>query len=363
MESAWPKPYLHGVSLAGLRRIAAEVLSDVAYSYFETGAGSEVTLQANEAAWSAWFLTPNPLGGGGLLATDSTILGTRVASPVMVAPIASQFLAHPEGEIATVRAAAGKMQISVVSMNANVEIESLCAIPGSNIWFQFYAFEQHAHTLGLLNRVRAAGASAAVLTIDSKIPVPVRRRPHGDTDLPPGLPHPMNDRRPLLQDLDWSLVEWAVRNSGLPLVLKGVMHPDVARRAAEVGCAGIIVSNHGGRQVDGTLPTAEVLPEIVAAVDGAIEVYVDGGIRSGVDVLRALALGARAVLVGRPVLWGLATAGRVGVDKVLALLNDELMAAGRESGVESLAEVPPGLVRRSALVSTRLKGPESIRGR
>lgn len=357
------RPYLGGVSMSGMRRLAAEILPDDAYAYFETGAGDEFTMRANDVAWAHWAFAPLVLTGERELTTRTTVLGHEVGAPVVVAPMAAHSLAHPDGEFATVRAAAALEQIVVVSVNATASIEALGAIPGSRLWLQLYAARERERTLALATRAQAAGVTALVLTVDSVLETPERRRPHGDGTLPPGLVFPMNDGAPLADGLDWAAVEWLAGHIDVPLVLKGIMRPDDARRAVDSGCAAIVVSNHGGRQVDGTLATAEVVGEIAGAVGDTIEVYVDGGIRRGADVLRALALGARAVLVGRPVLWGLAAAGEPGVTRVLDLLRAELYAAAREVGVAALDRVPADLVRASTVIAAGLPPAEMVRGR
>jgi len=355
--------YLEGVSLAGIERIAREILPDDAYAHFSTGAGDELTLRANPVAWSSWSLVPRVLTGSREVSIGVRILGEPAGSPIMVAPMSAQRWAHPDGELATVRAAAAGGRIVVLSMNATEPIERLAAVPGARVWLQVYAAQRLEVTLDLIDRARAAGARAVVLTVDSVLALPQnRRRPLGDPALPDWLPAPMNDGSPLAEDLGWDTVERIAERAGLPLVLKGILREEDARRAIDAGCAGVVVSNHGGRQVDGALPTAEAVGAVAAAAGENIEVYVDGGIRSGTDVLRALALGARAVLVGRPVLWGLAAAGEAGAAHVLGRLESELHAAARESGIADLEAVPSDLVRRST-VAPVVPDAEPVRGR
>jgi len=348
--------------MAGLERIAAEVMPDDAHSYYMTGAGDEVTLRANVAAWGSWFLLPGVLSDTTALTTQTTILGARAGSPVMIAPMAAQRLAHPDGELATARAAAAGGHILVLSMNSTERIEDVVATPGSRTWFQLYATADRGHVRATAERVAAVGAEALVLTVDAVVDLPRHRRPHGPIGLPSTLTFPMNDGVVFDAGITWRTIEHLVEDSPIPLVLKGVMRPGDARRAADLGVAGVVVSNHGGRQLDGTLPTAEALADVAAAAGDRLEVYVDGGIRRGADVLRALALGARAVLVGRPVVWGLAAAGEAGVARVLDLLNGGLLDDARQSGVTDLAEVPRELVRLSSTISG-LPPAVPIRGR
>lgn len=357
------RPFLSAVTLRGLERIAAEIIPDDAYAYYATGARDELTLRANEAAWGGWFLVPPVLVDTRELGPGTTILGAPAGSPIMVAPMASQVLAHPDAEAATARAAAAGGHVLILSMNSSRPVEEVTQ-PGSRTWFQLYLTADPGPSRALARRARDAGAEALVVTVDAVIESPLtHRRPHGPLGLPAGLPLPMNDGSALDDGISWRTLEAFIAEAGLPVVLKGILRGADALRAADIGAAGIVVSNHGGRQVDGSIPTAEVLPEIADTTGDRLEVYVDGGIRRGGDALRALALGARAVLVGRPVLWGLAAAGEAGVRRVLELLGTELNEDARQCGVLDLAAVPRDLVRRSELLRGVLEAPAAVRGR
>lgn len=330
--------------LAGFERAAAELLPADALAYFATGARDEVTLRSNVAAWSSWAFLPRVLVDVSRVLTATTALGTPVWTPILVAPMAAQRLAHPDGELATARAAAAAGSIMVVSTSTTVPIETLTAVEGLTVWFQLYPFADRARTVALVRRAEAAGARAVVLTVDVPIDVSTHRRPWA---FPAGLSFALHDGMgAMVTGMDWDYLTWLQGQTSLPVVPKGVLHPDDARRAVAAGCPAVIVSNHGGRQLDGAVPTAEILPEVAEAVDGAAELYVDGGVRRGADVLRALALGSRAVLVGRPVLWGLAAGGEAGVRRVLAVLAEELVADAALAGVADLRRVPRDLVRR-----------------
>lgn len=351
---------LAAVSLAGFERIAAEILPDDAYAYFSTGARDEFTQRANRSAWDAWALVPRVLRDTSAASTATTVLGREVSSPIMIAPMAAQRLAHPEGELATGRAAATAGSILVLSMSSTESIESVSAVSGAPLWLQLYIPQDSRALNALVDRAEGADASALVVTVDSILERSTHRRPHGGR--PPALPSlPMHPGSAMRDPLDWDFLRSFVSHTKLPVVLKGILSPADAKLAAEIGCAAVVVSNHGGRQLDGTVSTAQALPEVVAAVDSRMEVYVDGGIRRGSHVLKALALGARAVLVGRPVLWGLAAAGEAGVQRTLQILNDELLADARQTGVASLSEVSPELVTRS-WISPSLAPVEDIRG-
>lgn len=356
------RPYLSSVSMAGMERIAAEIMSDDAHAYYMTGAGDEVTLRANEAAWRSWFFLPGILTDTTALTTEVTLLGAPAGSPVMIAPMAAQRLAHPDGELATARAAAAGGHVVVLSMNSTESIEDVAAVPGCRVWLQLYVTPDRGHTRALVERAASAGAEAIVLTVDAVVDRPVHRRPHGPLGLPSTLSFPMNDGSELDPGITWRSVEELVADSPVPVVLKGVMRPEDAQRAAAAGCAAVIVSNHGGRQLDGELPTADALTPVADLVGEQLEVYVDGGIRSGGDVLRALALGARAVLVGRPVIWGLAAGGEAGVARVLGILNGGLLDDARQCGITRLDRVPRELVRLSPTVCT-LPPSVPVRGR
>nr|WP_203950077.1 alpha-hydroxy acid oxidase [Microbispora rosea] len=350
--------------------VARDRLHPAHYDYFAGGAGDEITVRANEAAFARLALLPRVLRGAGRPRTETTLLGSRVATPVLVAPTAFHRLADPEGEKATARAAAAAGTIMIVSMAATVAVGDVAAAaPGATLWFQLYIQPDMAFTEAIVRRAEAAGCTALVVTVDS----PARGRHDRDVrngfdDLPEGMrcENLRDDDRVsdgdgdgdgdggagpvrsivMSPEISWEHVDLLRRMTSLPIVLKGVTHPADARLAVEHGVSAVYVSNHGGRQLD-TVPAAvELLPEIVAAVGGAVPVLVDGGIRRGTDVVKALALGASAVAVGRPVIWGLAADGERGVSRVLGLLRDEVEHALTLCGVASVHDLEPGLVRR-----------------
>jgi len=238
----------------------------------------------------------------------------------------------------------------VVSTSTTVPIEEIGAVPDVNFWFQLYPFADFEATVAMIERAIVAGAKAVCLTVDVASPVDPKRRPRGGILTPAWVTYPMHP--PVAETepaLDWAYLERLRSRISAPIVLKGILHPEDARRAVDAGAAAIVVSNHGGRTLDGAIPTAEILPEIVEAVDNRVELLVDGGIRRGSDVIRALALGARAVLVGRPFLWGLAIAGEAGQRRVFSLLRTELEEDARFCGISDLTAVPRDLVRLSRL--------------
>ena len=341
---------LANATLAEIETFAAGLLPTNALDYYASGARDEQTFRGNLAAWGRWWFVPRMLIDVSQVSLGTTILGHPIALPVMIAPMASQRMAHPDGELATARAAAAAGTIMVVSTSTMVPIEEIGAVPGVNFWFQLYPFIDFEQTVAMIERALAAGAKAVCLTVDVASPIDPKRRPRGGIINPSWVTYPMhpplNDMEP---SLNWAYLERLQARISAPIVLKGILHPDDAKRAVDAGAAAIVVSNHGGRTLDGAITTAEILPEVAEAVDGRVELLVDGGIRRGGDVLRALALGARAVLVGRPFLWGLAINGDAGQRRIFSLLRNELEEDARFCGISDLTAVPRDLVRLSRL--------------
>ncbi|WP_223778148.1 aminotransferase class I/II-fold pyridoxal phosphate-dependent enzyme [Streptomyces sp. 135] len=341
------------------------------WDFLEGGAGDERTLAANLAAFDRVPLRPRVLAGRGTPDTKTEILGRGWAAPLAVAPMAYHTLAHPDGENATARGAGAAGVPLVVSTFASRTFEDIAAEARGPLWLQVYCFRDRAVTRRLVERAERAGFEALVLTVDTprlgRRPRDVRngfRLPEGigpanldgtGSDFASPSAHAATEFDPAL---DWSVISWLRSVSSLPVLVKGILAPDDARRALAAGVDGIVVSNHGGRQLDGAPATLDVLPEIAAAVAGACPLLVDGGVRRGTDVLAALALGADAVLIGRPVLHGLAVAGDRGVEDVLALVTEELTEAMALTGTGSVREAGPELVGRSEVVG----GPELVGG-
>jgi len=342
------------VSPRDLEAEARRRLDPAVYDFYAGGAADEVTLRANETAFARISLVPRVLTGHRARDLGVDLLGSRADMPVLVAPTAFHRLAHPEGELATAQAVAKAGSIMIVSMASTVAIEQVAAA-GAPLWFQLYIQPDLAFTEAIVRRAEGAGCAALVVSVDS--PVFGRRERdlrNGFRELPPGmccenLRDPADGGQPrriaFPPDLSWADIRWLRERTALPIVLKGIAHPDDARLAVDDGADAIIVSNHGGRQLD-TMPAAiELLPPIAAAVGGRVPLLLDGGIRRGTDVVKALALGAVAVAVGRPVLWGLAVAGAHGVLQVLQTLQSELDSTLGLCGCGSPADVTRGLVR------------------
>jgi 4-hydroxymandelate oxidase len=324
---------------AARRRLPPE-----AFAYIAAGAGLELTTSEAEAAWSRYRLRPRVLRDVATVDVATTLLGQSVASPIAVAPTAFHTLAHLDGETATAQGAAVAGSLFVLSARSTRRIEDVAAVAGP-WWFQVYVTRDRGITRALVERAVAAGARALVLTGDT---------PYVGTKYRSAAP-PIGDDAALVNvrgyasdDRIWDAIDqdpsitlatvgWLAEISGLPVVVKGVLRADDARDCLAAGAAGVIVSNHGGRQTDRSVATAQALPEVVDAVGAEVEVYVDGGIRSGVDALVALGLGARAVFVGRPVLYGLAADGAAGVASALQALSSELTNVLAVAGFASLA--------------------------
>ena len=349
------------VNLADHEAHSATVLDANAQAYFNGGAADGITLRENVLAWQRIPLWPRvlrPLAGGH---TRVDLLGRTLAHPILIAPMAYQRLAHPHGELATALAAAVLGAGLVLSTQASTPLEDVAQVvlgeaDRGPLWFQLYLQPDRGFTRALVQRAEAAGYEALVLTVDAPVSGARDRERRAGFTLPPGVsavnlqglqaPAPaalQPGQSPLFDDLltrapSWDDVIWLREQTRLPVLLKGITHPADAQQALACGVAGLIVSNHGGRTLD-TLPaTATLLPAIAQAVGGALPLLVDGGIRRGTDVLKAIALGATAVLVGRPAIHGLANAGATGVAHVIRLLRDELEIAMALSGCRTLEE-------------------------
>lgn len=330
--------------LPTLEQAAALVMRPDAHGYVATGARDERTLRENDLAWERWWLRPRRLTGAGRVSLATTLLGRPVAHPIVAGPSAMHALAHPDAELGIARAVAALGGAMVLSMSSTTPIEAVAAVPGLDVWFQLYALADEGATSALVARVVAAGVRALVLTVDVTSEADTSARPAGGFDTSDiAFPHHDGSGR-ILPRLDWAWAERLRATCGVPVVLKGVLHPEDARRAADLGFAAIVVSNHGGRTLDGAMPTARALPDVLEAVAGRIEVYVDGGIRRGGHALVALALGARGVLVARPLLWGLALGGEAGARTVLARLVRELAEDAEQAGIDRVVDIDPSIV-------------------
>ena len=340
------------LNVGDYEREAERMLDPGAFGYFAGGAGDERTLRDNVEAFSRWQLRPRVLVDVSEVTTETVVLGREVSMPLLVAPTAFHRLAHPEGEVATARAAAGAGTVMCQSTLSSVTPPELAkAAPDARLWFQLYWSTDRGFTADLLASVVEARFEAVVLTVDFPAAGRRERDLRAAFALPDNLPAPNIPGSLQRQDfhvalgqivdttLTWRDLEWLRAQCPLPLLLKGILSAEDALLAAEHGAAGVIVSNHGGRQLDGVPASLDALPEVVEAVGERVEVLLDGGIRRGTDVLKALALGARAVLAGRAVVWGLAVGGEQGVRDVLELLRAEIALGLTHLGCGSPGEV------------------------
>jgi len=346
------------VNVDDFEAVARERLDPGAYGYYAGGSGDEQTLRANAAAYARWELRPRVLVDVDEVSTTTTVLGTELATPLLVAPTAFQRLAHPDGELAMARAAAAAGTVMCLSTLSSVTpAELAAAAPGATQWFQLYWSRDRGFTEELLAAVVEAGFRALVLTVDFPVAGRRERDIREDFTLPDDLPSPNLPVALARRDfhaalggivdarLTWRDLEWLRSTCELPLILKGVLTAEDTVLAAEHGAAAVVVSNHGGRQLDGVPATLDVLREVAEAAGDEVEVLVDGGIRRGTDVLKALALGARAAMTGRAALWGLAVDGEQGAARVLALLREEIEVGLKLLGAQAPAEVTRAHVR------------------
>lgn len=356
---------MQAINIWDYEAAARERVSPTAWDYYASGADDEVTLRATRAAFERIALHYRVLVDVSRRDPATTVLGTPVSMPVLVAPTAFHKLADPDGEVATARAAGAAGTVMILSTLSTTPVEDVVAAASGPVWFQLYVYRDRAATEGLVRRVEAAGCTALVLTVDAPLLGRRERDVRNRFALPDGLRienmlpagYAEVDAGPrdsglaayfaslLDPSLSWKDLAWLRSITSLPIIVKGIARADDARRAVEHGAAGIVVSNHGGRQLDTSPPTIELLGPIARAVAGQTEVLLDGGVRRGTDVVKALALGARAVLIGRPVLWGLGAAGEDGVAGVLALLRDELDRAMALCGCPTIADIGLDLVR------------------
>lgn len=352
------------INLFEFEALAKERLSPLAWDYYSSGALDEITLRDNREAFERIAIRYHVLAGTAERDLSAQVLGERHDLPILIAPTAFARLAHDEGERAVARAAAAEGVTQVLSTLSTISLEDVSkAAPDGNRWFQLYVFKDRGLTADLVRRAEASGYQAIVMTVDAPMLGKRERDARNRFSLPDGItaanlstqlariPSDGTDSglfqfftSVLDPGLTWDDVEWLTSLTTLPVLVKGVVRGDDAERAIERGCAGVIVSNHGGRQLDTAISSIDALPEVAEAVDGRGAVLVDGGIRRGSDIVKSLALGANAVLVGRPILWGLAVGGEDGVRSVLQILRAEFDLAMALCGASSVEELWPDLL-------------------
>jgi 4-hydroxymandelate oxidase len=343
--------------------IARERMERSAYDYYAGGSGDERTLAANRSAFDRIRLRPRVLVDVSVVDVRTSVLGQPIDFPVVLAPTAFNRLAHPDGETAAARAARACGTIMIGSTLSTCALEEVSDACGGGLWFQVYVYKDRALTQELIARAESCGYRALVLTVDTPLLGRRYRDIRNNFSLPPGISmrnfeaamgnaarwgkhssfsayvHDMFDAT-----LTWEAVSWLRAQTQLPVLVKGILTAEDARIAIDSGVNGIVVSNHGGRQLDSAVASIDALPEVVDAVVGRAEVLMDGGVRRGTDVLKAIALGARAVCIGRPYLWALAAAGEEGVRDLLTMLRNELALAMALSGKSALGAVDRSLI-------------------
>jgi len=341
------------INLHDYERVAAERLAPGPLAYFTGGAGDEVTLRDNRAAFARQAIVPRVMGDVSGIDMSIEVFGRRWPTPIFIAPTALQRMAHPDGELATARSAASRGMTLTVSTSASTDMADIAEVGGPR-WFQVYLLADPGARRAMIERAVEHGYEALVLTVD------LARIGRRERDLRIGFRIPEGVEIPnvavaagvtpeevasvaFVDRMTWADLEW-LAGFGLPVVIKGILHPDDARLAIEHGAAAVQVSNHGGRQLDGAIASLDALPAVAEAVDGRIPILLDGGVRRGTDVLIAMALGSRAVGIGRPVIWGLAVDGQAGVGNVLDLLTNELENAMALAGAPTIADLTPELL-------------------
>jgi isopentenyl diphosphate isomerase/L-lactate dehydrogenase-like FMN-dependent dehydrogenase len=338
------------VNVVEYEALARARMNPAAWDYYAGGSDDEVTVRESRAAFERIRLRPRVLVDVSRVETATTVLGSPISMPVLVAPTALHGLASPEdAECATARGTGAAGTLMVVSTSSSRNLEDIAAAATGPLWFQLYIWTWKQAD-SLIQRAQAAGCKAIVLTVDLPRMGNRERDKRNQLDLFYG---PImrtayelaEEVVPIVDTLTWDVLDWLRERTDLPILVKGILTAEDASIAVERGAAGVIISNHGGRQLDTSILSIEALPEVVAAVGGRADVYVDGGIRRGTDILKALALGARAVLVGRPILWGLAARAEEGVCHVLTLLRDELELAMALAGCPTLETISPALVK------------------
>ncbi|HEV8384173.1 MAG TPA: alpha-hydroxy acid oxidase, partial [Candidatus Acidoferrales bacterium] len=345
------------VNLFEFEELAKRRLSRMAYDYIAQGAADEVTLRWNRASFDNLRLKPRALVDVSQLDTRMKLFGQAHEFPVLLAPTAYHKLVYREGERATARGAGAARATLVVSSFATVAIEDVAKAATSRLWFQLYVQPDRSFTRDLVQRAEAAGCQALVITVDTPIAGTRNREERDRFTLPPGMN--VENLKDLLKQkatsahrgdkdiysaildprLTWEGIDWIRSFAKIPVLLKGIIAPEDAKLAVEHGAAGVIVSNHGARNLDTGPATIDALPRVIEAIEGRIPVLMDGGVRRGTDVVKALALGAKAVLIGRPYLWGLAVGGATGIERVLKILVTEFRAAMALCGVRSISEI------------------------
>jgi 4-hydroxymandelate oxidase len=365
------------VNIYEYEALAHERLPKPEYDFIAGGATDEITLKRTRAVFDAIMLRPRMLVDISQPNLSTTVLGHQVAFPILLDPAGNHGRAHQEGELATARAAGAMGTVMLLSSGSSYTLEEVAKAATGPIWFQQYLYRDRGLSKMMAQRAQDAGYSALCLTLDSTVRAKRERNIRNNYSNAPSPNYagleveegswntssdaPRGTNRLIDRSATWPYLDWLAANTPLPLVVKGIMTGEDGRLCAEHGVKGVIVSNHGARQLDTTFASVEVLPEVVEAVDGRIEVYLDGGIRRGTDVLKALALGARAVLIGRPLFWGLAVDGEPGLRAVLQMLRDELEMAMGMCGRTTIPSIDISLLGTMSPLLSVLHPPQGLR--
>ncbi len=366
------------INIYEFEALSNERLPKTESDFIAGGATDEITLRRTREVFDSIMLRPRMLVDISEMDLSTTVLGQRIEFPVMADPSGGHARAHPEGELATARVTGAMGTVMVLSSGSSYTLEDVAKAATGPVWWQQYLYGDRGLTMELADRAKDAGYSALCITLDSTVQAKRERNIRNNYSSPPSpnyahlelnewqlwdvssdAPRGVNalvDRK-----ATWSDIEWLVERTSMPVVVKGVMTGEDGRRAAESGSRGIIVSNHGARQLDTTFASVEVVPEVVEAVEGRAEVYLDGGIRRGTDVLKALALGARAVLIGRPLFWGLAVDGEAGLQTVMGFLKDELAQSMGMCGRPTIDSIDTSLIGTVSPLQSVLGPPGGLR--
>lgn len=333
------------VNLFDFEKMAEGKMTKMAFEYVASGAADEFTVRWNRQALDALKLNPNVLNDVSKLDTSVTLFGHKLPYPILVAPTAFHKIMHPEGELATARGASKAEAIYVVSSFTTTPLEEIKKVATEPFWFQLYVRDDKEFTKNLVQKAESLGCRALCITVDTPVGGARNRQARVSFKLPEGINAPYaNGEMIQKMPLTWKEMEWLISFAKVPVLLKGILHPDDAEKAIQIGASGILVSNHSGRNLDTVPATIEVLPRIVERVNKRIPILMDGGIRRGTDVLKAIALGANAVLVGKPICFGLASGGAEGVTKTLEILRAELEMAMALTGRATIASIDQSLI-------------------
>ena len=333
------------INLFDFEKMAEGKMTKMAYEYVASGAADEFTVRWNRQALDVIKLNPNVLKDVSKLDTSVTLFGHKLAYPILVAPTAFHKIMHPEGELATAKGAGKAKAIYVVSSFTTTPLEEIKKVASEPLWFQLYVRDDKVFTKNLVQKAESLGCRALCITVDSPVAGARNRQARVNFKLPDGINAPYTNGA-LIQKmpLTWKEMEWLISFSKVPVLLKGILNPDDAEKAINIGASGIIVSNHSGRNLDTVPATIEILPRIVERVNKRMPILMDGGIRRGTDVLKAIALGANAVLVGKPICFGLASGGAEGVTKTLEILRAEFEMAMALTGRATIASIDQSLI-------------------